>query len=145
DLDEARRQARRTAVHALRFGPDGTTGFLAELVPISAAPESWPWSALPSAPAVNGRRSRRPWTPVELAEIAESYGEHVQAGDTSPLPALAEATGLSTKTVKRALTEARRRGLLTKATGRGRPSGRLTARGRAVLERARRTGAEVEQ
>jgi hypothetical protein len=65
--------------------------------------------------------------------VADAYARITDAGDRRPLPTLSELSGISVGTVRTQLREARKRGLLTGSHGRA--GGRLTDRGRALLER----------
>jgi hypothetical protein len=71
---------------------------------------------------------------TRLVHLAAAYVEEVQKGNKQPTRAVAERTGYSHNTVLVYISEARKKGLLTPAPGRGRPGGSLTQLAEELLE-----------
>jgi hypothetical protein len=83
--------------------------------------------------AGSARPGRRGRPDREYAELAAAY-VHVLETSPHPVQALAEKLAFSPSTVANMLSEARRRGLLTRPSTPGQPGGELTPRARDVLD-----------
>lgn len=88
------------------------------------------WSA--QAHTRPGRRGR---ADLFYAQIAADYVAALDSGASAPVSAVADRRHLARTTVRNMLSEARRRGLLTRPTRRGTADGSLTRKARDLLSR----------
>lgn len=71
-----------------------------------------------------------------LASTAALYADLYSSGDQRPYDRLAEELGISVKSAKNRIYQAREKGLLT-SEGQGRAGGQLTSKAREILDGAR--------